>query len=92
MNKPSPVTIYWVTALLFSAVAGYRLSQWKVTGMGGTHWGANVAVIFLWPLFGAVVLGILVAVTRRGTQKPRLLPWLSALLTLATLLVAIWPI
>lgn len=91
MKKPSPLTVYWLTALLFSAVAGYRLSRWKVTGMAGTDWGASMAVIFLWPLFAAVVLGILVAITRRGLHKPRLLRWLSTLLAAATLLIVAWP-
>jgi len=92
MKKPAAITLYWLSALLFSAVTGYRLSLWKVTGMAGSDWGATTAVIFLWPLFAAVVLAILVAITRAGALKPAVLHGLSALLTAAALVLLGWTI
>ncbi len=92
MKKPSAITLYWLSALLFSAISGYRLSLWKVSGMSGSAWGATTAVIFIWPLFAAVVLAILVAVTRAGALKPAILQGLAALLTLGALALLGWTI
>lgn len=88
--KPAATTLYWLSALLFSALAGYRLSLWKVSGMAGKEFAAHTAVLFLSPLFACVVLALIVALSRRWAFNKRGLYALSGLLTLATLALAAW--
>ena len=89
--KSAATTLYWVSALIFSALAGYRLSLWKVSGMSDkTAFAAHTAVLFLWPLFACVVLGLIVALTRRWAFNPKVLYGLSGLFTLGAAILAAW--